>query len=157
MGETSAIKFLKKHNVEFEVLRNHCNKGIDFWKVVEPLKKKFCKILKIIFFRREYSEPFVVMYRNKEIPEQQLAKVDGLEKILTHHAKIALNSTEFQFDATSSLGTPRPMRTFVPAAIFSFNEIYVNRSQHCLTLPAPTYTLYKILDSEILEFVGVKR
>jgi Uncharacterized conserved protein len=124
---TNAIRFLKEHNVEFEVFTYDYQPKGGARQTAEELNVPLHNVVKTLVFCAPELDPFLVlMHGDLEVSEKELARIIGVKEVQPCDQKTAKKWTGYVFGGTSPFGVLRKMKVYIQNSIFELDEIYIN-------------------------------
>ena len=143
---TNAIRFLKEHDIEFEVFTYIYQQKGGAKQTAEELNVPLHNVVKTLVFCAPEQDPFLVlMHGDMEVSEKKLARAIGVEKVVPCDQKTAKKWTGYVFGGTSPFGVLRKMKVYVQNSIFELEEIYINGGNKGLIVKIKPEAL-KLLD-----------
>lgn len=127
ISNTAAIRFLNKHNIEFDYFEYEYEEKGGTNQTSEMLKVDEHSVIKTLVFENENNQCFLVLqHGDKKVSAKELARINGYKKMKPAKKETALKSTGYQFGGTSPFGTKKELPIYAESTIFNLDKIYIN-------------------------------
>ena len=149
---TSAVIFLKGHNVEFKPL---FYKYVNHGGTKESSKQLGIdehKIVKTLIFEDDKGNPFIVLMNGDfEVSTKNLARVMGVKSVKLCDPNKAQRFSGYLVGGTSPFGTKRKMKVYAQKDIFDFDRIVINGGKRGVLVEIKTGDLKRLLEPKIVD------
>ncbi len=124
---TSAVRFLRKHNIDFTPhLYDYVEKGGTRESAKQLGVEEHAIIKTLIFETNERNPLIVLMHGDREVSTKNLARFLGVKSVEPSSPDRASKLTGYLLGGTSPFGTRTAMPVYVEKTIFDLVQIYIN-------------------------------
>ncbi len=147
LSATSAIRFLKDHQVEF-VERPYKYEERGGTKVsARELGVDEHIVIKTLVMEDDKKAPLIVlMHGDREVSTKELARVIGVKSVTPCTPEAALKHTGYMVGGISPFGTRKPLPVYVEESILSLPRIIINGGRRGLLCEISPLDLIRVLN-----------
>lgn len=146
---TPAIRQLRAHGVEYEVLSYNYQERGGAAHAAESLNVPLHQMLKTIVFEDESGNClFAVMHGDLEISAKELARHAGVKKLKPADPAKITRITGYKVGGTSPFGSRSKLPVFIEAGALAFEDVYINGGARGVILRIKSSLITGILGAE---------
>jgi Cys-tRNA(Pro) deacylase len=144
---TSAIRFLKDHQVNFieRPYRYEEEGGTEV--AAKALGVGEHLVIKTLVMEDDQKAPFIIlMHGDKQVSTKELARTIGVKSVNPCTPEVALKHTGYMVGGISPFGTKKPLPVYVEELILSLPKIFINAGRRGLLVEISPSDLVKVLN-----------
>jgi Cys-tRNA(Pro) deacylase len=144
---TSAIRFLKDHQVNFieRPYRYEEEGGTEV--AAKALGVGEHLVIKTLVMEDDQKAPFIIlMHGDKQVSTKELARTIGVKSVNPCTPEVALKHTGYMVGGISPFGTKKPLPVYVEESILSLPKIFINAGRRGLLVEISPSELVKVLN-----------
>ncbi|MGA2464305.1 MAG: Cys-tRNA(Pro) deacylase [Thermodesulfobacteriota bacterium] len=144
---TSAIRFLKDHQVNFieRPYRYEEEGGTEV--AAKALGVGEHLVIKTLVMEDDQKAPFtILMHGDKQVSTKELARTIGVKSVNPCTPEVALKHTGYMVGGISPFGTKKPLPVYVEESILSLPKIFINAGRRGLLVEISPSDLVKVLN-----------
>jgi Cys-tRNA(Pro) deacylase len=144
---TSAIRFLKDHQVNFieRPYRYEEEGGTEV--AAKALGVGEHLVIKTLVMEDDQKAPFIIlMHGDKQVSTKELARTIGVKSVNPCTPEVALKHTGYMVGGISPFGTKKVLPVYVEESILSLPKIFINAGRRGLLAEMSPSELVKVLN-----------
>jgi Cys-tRNA(Pro) deacylase len=144
---TSAIRFLKDHQVNFieRPYRYEEEGGTEV--AAKALGVGEHLVIKTLVMEDDQKAPFIIlMHGDKQVSTKELARTIGVKSVNPCTPEVALKHTGYMVGGISPFGTKKVLPVYVEKSILSLPKIFINAGRRGLLVEISPSDLVKVLN-----------
>jgi Cys-tRNA(Pro) deacylase len=144
---TSAIRFLKDHQVNFieRPYRYEEEGGTEV--AAKALGVGEHLVIKTLVMEDDQKAPFIIlMHGDKQVSTKELARTIGVKSVNPCTPEVALKHTGYMVGGISPFGTKKVLPVYVEESILSLPKIFINAGRRGLLVEISPSDLVKVLN-----------
>jgi Cys-tRNA(Pro) deacylase len=143
---TSAIRFLREHQVDFieRPYRYEEEGGTELAAKALGVDERL--VIKTLVMEDDQRAPFIIlMHGDKQVSTKALARTIGVKSVNPCAPQAAFKHTGYMVGGISPFGTKKPLSVYIEESILSLPKIFINAGRRGLLAEMSPADLIKIL------------
>lgn len=149
---TPAIRFLKRHGLEFEQYLYQFTENGGTKQTASALNVDEYSVVKTLVLQGDNQVFIMLMHGNKQVSLKELARTLKFKSVQTCEPQKAFNHTGYIFGGTSPFGTRKALMMCAEKSIFNLDKIYINGGKQGFIVslnPNLLKSIYKITEVSV--------